>query len=249
MLAQGRRWALRLGAWPARKACCTAEVDQVGEVGSGRIRACRTVDLGVRPLAARIPFSLAAPDRPTGCFRHRDILGRIRGVTIASEHYHGTAGQRSATRGAARQGKGSTVEDSNESSSGCVCINTARQKQARHHEAWQCQARRSIATRGKGVCSGKRLMGASRWKHQHGAARFGSAGRGAARRGNARQGSLQWEATYGRFPVETPTRHGKATRGVARYGQARQGEGLLGRRLATVAIPVSPNRRGSGRNG
>jgi len=356
MLAQGRRWALRLGAWPARKACCTAEVDQVGEVGSGRIRACRTVDLGVRPLAARIPFSLAAPDRPTGCFRHRDILGRIRGVTIASEHYHGTAGQRSASRGAARQGKGSTVEDSNESSSGCVCINTARQKQARHHKAWQCQARRSIATRGKGVCSGKRLMGASRWKHQHGAARFGnagrgparrgaakrgqgeaarfpgafastrhgsawrgvalqrearefavgsdlwalpggntntarqgsaargmarrgaatrgkgvcsgkrlmgasrwkhqhgaarfgSAGRGAARRGNARQGSLQWEATYGRFPVETPTRHGKATRGVARYGQARQSEGLPGRRLATVALPVSPNRRGSGRNG
>ena len=59
--------------------------------------------------------------------------------------------------------------------------NTARQGLAARGVA-----RRGAATRGKGVCSGKRLMGVSRWKHQHGTARQRGAWHGMARHGKAR---------------------------------------------------------------
>ena len=77
-------------------------------------------------------------------------------------------------------------------------------------------------------------------------ARQGLASRGVARRGAAKRG--QGEAA--RFPgAFASTRPSKALHDMFWRCEARQGEGLLGRRLATVAPPVSPNRRGSGRNG
>ena len=77
-------------------------------------------------------------------------------------------------------------------------------------------------------------------------ARQGLASRGVARRGAAKRG--QGEAA--RFPgAFASTRPSKALHDMFWRCEARQGEGLPGRRLATVAIPVSPNRRGSGRNG
>jgi len=77
-------------------------------------------------------------------------------------------------------------------------------------------------------------------------ARQGLAARGVARRGAATRG--QGEAA--RFPgAFASTRPSKALHDMFWRCEARQGEGLPGRRLATVAPPVSPNRRGSGRNG
>ena len=145
-----------------------------------------------------------------------------------------TARQGLATRGVARRGAAKRGQGEAARFPGAFAS-------TRHGSAWRGVALQREAR--------EFAVGSALWGFPGGntnTARQGLAARGVARRGAATRG--QGEAA--RFPgAFASTRPSKALHDMFWRCEARQGEGLPGRRLATVAPPVSPNRRGSGRNG